>query len=247
MKKTALTLTACAIIAGGFTGCGNAGDNEGAAPTRYNTNNNYDQTGYNEDANRRGEGPMTDMMTDDDRRQGGGTMRGQRPDNDGYRGQIGDRPGMVGERGMLNARNVNDGNTANDAGMNNGNGANNGANNGTNNGNAQQAQEIEDQVEDMEGVDDSRAIVRGQDVLIGIDTPENEEKAQELSDKIKSKLESKLEDKNVHVTFDEEQFGNIQQIGDDIENGAGLDEAGDTINGMIEDISNAAQRPFEDS
>ncbi|MGY4690465.1 YhcN/YlaJ family sporulation lipoprotein [Salibacterium sp. K-3] len=244
MKKTALTLTACAVLAGGFTGCGNAGDNEGAAPTRYNTNNNYDQTGYNDNGNRRGEGPMTDMMTEDDRMQGGAGMNGRRQADDGYRGQIGDRPGMVGERGMLNSRNVDDGTADNTAGNNN---MNNGNNNGSAAGINGLASDIESQVEEMEGIDDARAVVRGKDVLVGIDTPEEGKKAEQLAGKVKSRVASKMENKNVHVTSDEEQFGNIQEIGNDLENGTGLNEAGDTINDMINDIGNAAQRPFEDS
>ncbi|SFP94035.1 YhcN/YlaJ family sporulation lipoprotein [Salibacterium halotolerans] len=241
MKKTAITLTACAIIAGGFTGCGNAEENQGAAPNRYNTN--YDQTGYNDQAGRRGEGPMTDMMTEDDQmRRGAGTYgRNNNNNNNGYRGQIGDRPGMVGERGMLNSQNVNDGgadNTADNQNMNN---------NGSADGNNGQASNIEKQVEGMEGIDDARAIVRGQDVVLGIDTPEEGKKAEQLAGKVKSRVKSKMQNKNVHVTFDSEKFGDIQQLANDMENGTGLNEAGDTINNMINDIGNAARRPFENS
>ncbi|SFL64212.1 YhcN/YlaJ family sporulation lipoprotein [Salibacterium qingdaonense] len=241
MKKTAITLTACALIAGGFTGCGNAEENQGAAPNRYNTNTNYDQTGYNDQANRRGEGPMTDMMTEDDRMQGGAGNYGRNNTDNGYRGQIGDRPGMVGERGMLNSRNVNDGaadNTAENQNMNNNGGA--GGNNG-------QASDIENQVENMEGIDDARAIVHGNDVVVGIDTPEEGKKAEQLAGKVKSNVSSKMNNKNVHVTHDAQKFGDIQELGDNMENGNGLNEAGDTINDMINDIGDAASRPFENS
>ncbi|RSL34393.1 hypothetical protein D7Z54_04345 [Salibacterium salarium] len=250
MKKAAMTLTACAIIAGGLTGCGEANDNnEMGAPTRTNYNDydqnegRYNNVRDNGRMNQRGEGPMTDMMTEDDRSQGGGNMTGRRPANDN-RGQIGDRPGMVGDRGELNTENVDDG-TGNAGNMGN-NGNNN--NNGNGSGTAGNVEEIENKVESMEGVDDARAIVKGNDILVGIDTPEEDKQAEELTTKIKEKVQKIVDnDRQVYVTFDEEQFGNIQEIGDNIQNGEGLDEAGDTINSMIEDLSNAAQRPFEDS
>ncbi|RSL29206.1 hypothetical protein D7Z54_32485 [Salibacterium salarium] len=261
MKKAAMTITACAIIAGGLTGCGEANDgNEGAAPTRTNYNDydqnegRYNNVRDNGRMNQRGEGPATDMMTEDDRPQGGVT--GRRPANDN-RGQVGDRPGMVGDRGTLNTEDVNDGGAMNNANGNNGNNGNGMNNNGNNGGNgngstgkAGNVEEIENKVENMDGVDDARAIVRGNDILVGIDTPEEDEQAQKLTDKVKEKVNATVDDdREIYVTFDEEQFGNIQEIGDDIQDGTGegLNEAGDTINQMIEDIGNAAQRPFENS
>ncbi|SDI75711.1 YhcN/YlaJ family sporulation lipoprotein [Alteribacillus bidgolensis] len=234
MKKAALTMTAFTIIASGITGCGAANDdNEMGAPARYSGyDNNMDgrNTGGNfRRDNYRGEGPVTDMMTVDDRQQGG-NYRGV---GDG-RGQIGDRGGMIGDRGNLNTRNINNGQGGGQAG-------------GQGN-NQQTAEEISSEVEDLNGVDDARVIVRDQDVLIGIDTYEDEEKADKLAEKIKAEVEEDLdENKNVYVTTDEEQYGNIQEIDNNLQNGMGLDEAGDTINSMIEDLSNAAQRPFEDS
>ncbi|MFB4163768.1 YhcN/YlaJ family sporulation lipoprotein [Alteribacillus sp. JSM 102045] len=234
MKKAALTMTAFTIIASGLTGCGAADDNNemGASPARYSGyDNNMDGRNAGGDYRRdnyRGEGPVTDMMTVDDRQQGGRNYdQGNRMNN---RGQIGDRDGMVGDRGALNTRNVNDGQA------------------GGQGENQQVAEEISSEVEKLEGVDDCRVIVRDEDVLIGIDTYEDEEKAKELAEKIKSQVEEDLdEDKNVYVTTDEEHFGNIQEIDDNLQNGMGLDEAGDTINAMIEDLSDAAQEPFQES
>ncbi|SDH56813.1 sporulation lipoprotein, YhcN/YlaJ family [Alteribacillus persepolensis] len=235
MKKAALTMTAFTIIASGLAGCGTAEDNEmGASPTRYsgydNNMDGRDAGGNYRSDNYRGEGPVTDMMTVDDRQHG----RNDRGTADN-RGQIGDRNGMVGERGNLNTRNVNDGNQMNDRTGNQGN-------------NQQEAEEIANKVENIDGVDDSRVIVRDNDILIGVDTYEDGEKADRMADKIKRQVEKNAGDgKNVYVTTDEEQYGNIQEIDNNLQNGMGLNEAGDTINAMIEDLSNAAQRPFENS
>ncbi|MFB5663214.1 YhcN/YlaJ family sporulation lipoprotein [Alteribacillus sp. HJP-4] len=219
-------MTAFSIIAGGLAGCGGNGDNgeEMGSPARYdgyndNMNTNYSNR-YDGRDNDRGEGPITDMMTVDDRR------NHDRADTRN-RGEIGDRQGMVGERGMLN---VNDGDTA------------------ANGYSSDMADKIVENVEDMDGVDDATAVVRDNDVLIGIDTYDDEEKAKKLADDIKKRVEDALnDDKEVHVTTDEEQYGELRNIDEGLRNGGlELEEAGDTINDMVSDLGNAARRPFED-
>ncbi|WP_240376452.1 YhcN/YlaJ family sporulation lipoprotein [Bacillus piscicola] len=248
MKKFAMTMTAFTVIAGGLAGCGagdNGNDNEmGAAPTRYTDDQNVNNFGTrnttNYDRNYRGEGPVTDMMTIDDRDRPGRNNNRMRAYNTNQR-EIGNGSGVTDLREGGHARNLD----GRDNGM---------ATNDRGNGNMQgegldNARKIENSVENIKGVDDAKVIVRDQDVIVGIDTYEDDRNHNDLTNKVEKKVKSAMDNDNVevYVTTDEEQFGNIEQVGNDLQNGTGMNEVGDTIDAMIKDLGDAARQPFKNS
>lgn len=114
---------------------------------------------------------------------------------------------------------------------------------------AQTAQKISNAVEKMDTVNESRVIVREDDVLIGIDTTGiNDEQKQTLGNRIERKVEQAFDgQKNVYVVSDEEQYTNVRNIDEQLRGGAPVEEVGETITDMIQDVANFAQRPFERS
>jgi len=250
MKKFALTAATLAVIAGGMTGCGDANnDNDmgGTSPTRYTIDGTETYGNQNVTSrNYRGEGPVTDMLTVDDRNQ-------TRHKNDSSHRRIGEAGQYNNQRQVGNGSGV----INHDAySVGPGNGVNNGRemggtmNKDRTSRDIHESQQIQNQVEGLDGVEDARVIVSGDDVLIGIETvgTENAEKLENRIEKqVKNMLESDNKGKNVYVTTDKEHIGNIAQVDNDIRNGVGLDEVGDTISAMIEDLSDAAQQPFQDS
>lgn len=247
MKKAALTAVTLAMIAGGMTGCGDATDNNdmgGASPTRYTIDGTETYGNQNVTSrNYRGEGPVTDMLTVDDRRQkrhmNNSSHRriGEAGQYSSNQHQIGNGSGVINDEAFSGSQ-MRDGReignlTTRDRSS-----------------DIHRAQQIQDQVEGLDGVDDARVIVNGDDVLIGIDTvgTENKERLEKRIEKqVKNMLNSDNEVKNVYVTTDKEHLGNMERINNDLQNGMGLDEVGDTISDMIQDISNAAQRPFQNN
>lgn len=265
MKKIALTLTAFSIMTAGLAGCNmddqamNPGRTDGQYVGEQGQGNNLGNMNVTNRGQRgdRGEGPITDMFTVDDRTQRTDRAEGTRNMTDGqgsvyynnqrdvsdrgnfnaqeqrmnenranqYNGQTGDRPGMINERGLMNQ----------DQNGNNGNNNNNG-----------DADKISDLVTDMDGVDRAHVVVRDEDVVIAVDT--DEDAADNTIDSIRQEVEDRT-DKNVHVTDENDAFNDLGNIERDMREGTGeiVDETWETLDDMIRDIGNAAQRPFERS
>ena len=266
MKKFAMSLTALTVIAGGLAGCGagDEGNEMGAAPTRYNdtqdANNMGTRNTTNYNRNYRGEGPLTDMMSVDDRNNNR---------NGSQQMQIGNGSGTTDMREGTHARNTG---LAGNTGMTrNTNMNNNAGQNNAGDGDLHMSRRIANEVESIDGIDDASVIVRGQDVIVGIDTyegegnkgnngnkgnkngnnsnGENNNKSSDLVSKVENKVKQTFdnEDVQVYVTDDEEQFGNIEDVGKDLQNGLGMNEVGETIDSMISDLGSAASQPFRDS
>ncbi|WP_165763715.1 YhcN/YlaJ family sporulation lipoprotein [Halalkalibacter urbisdiaboli] len=107
------------------------------------------------------------------------------------------------------------------------------------------AQQIVSRVQNMNGVDDVRVIVHGNDVVVGIDSDNNN--AQQVEQKVERKVKGLVKGKDVHVVTDNDTVGQIRTMDDRLRTGAAFEEVGATFNDMINDLARAVQRPFERS
>ncbi|AXF57742.1 YhcN/YlaJ family sporulation lipoprotein [Salicibibacter kimchii] len=232
MKKMALSLAAFSVITAGLAGCGDADDNAAGPGNNTGVNqlgnnqNEQQDAGYagwdRTERGDRGEGPITDMFTVDDRQgqgqgQGQGMQQGQGMGQQGTgagQNQTMDRPG-----GTMNEKN---------------------------NGENEEQHEIQETISEMDNVENSHVVVDDDYVLVGVRTSGND--GDETIDNIREELEDET-DKEVYVSDDEEIYDDIRGVENDMAEGTGeaLDETGETIEGIIEDLSDAAQRPFERS
>ncbi|SDI85017.1 YhcN/YlaJ family sporulation lipoprotein [Natribacillus halophilus] len=226
MKKMALSLTAFSIITAGLAGCGDV-DNQAGDPGRNAGNQvgqqqqDAGQAGWDRtDRGDRGEGPITDMFTVDDRGDG---QQNQNPRTNQGQGGAGNQ----NMDDMFTGQNQNQ--TGNGWGGDDG-----------------EQQDIEQTVSDMDNVESTHVVVDDDNVLVGVRTTGDD--GDETTDDIREELEDET-DKEVYVTDDPDMFDEIGGAADDLAEGTGqaVDEAGSTIDGIIEDLSDAAQRPFEQS
>ncbi|QDI92816.1 hypothetical protein EPH95_17930 [Salicibibacter halophilus] len=234
MKKMALSLAAFSVITAGLAGCGDA-DNAAGPGNNTGVNQLGNQQTDQQDAGYagwdrtargdRGEGPITDMFTVDDRQgqqgqQGQGMNQtgqgmGQQGTGTGQQNQTMDHPG-----GMMNG--------------------NNGGN-----GNGEQS-EIQQTVSEMDNVENFHVVEDDDHVLVGVRTSGSD--GDETVDNIREELEDET-DKEVYVSDDQDVYDDIRGVENDLAEGTGeaMEETGATIEGIIEDVSDAAQRPFEQS
>ncbi|MBB6449517.1 hypothetical protein HNR44_001466 [Geomicrobium halophilum] len=269
MKKMALSVTAFSIITAGLAGCGTADDNA-AGPNGGNTGmnqvDNQQQAAWDNERGDRGEGPITDMFTVDDRTDRGNQVNqqgqgdGTRNLNDGQGSFYYNNPRDVADGNMYTdqERDANfqrgdryeTGNAGNNgnAGMQNDHGQLN-ANNQNDDNEAQElASKIEEEVNDMDNVDNSHVVVDDQHVVVGIQT--NGDDTDDTIQHIEQEIEDEMDaDKEVFVTDDEDNFEELGNIQNDLAEGTGnaLEETEQTLTDMIEDLGDAAQRPFERS
>ncbi|MBM7633934.1 YhcN/YlaJ family sporulation lipoprotein [Geomicrobium sediminis] len=270
MKKFALSITACTMLAAGLAGCGGNNNAAEPIPDRVNYDMNYvnDYRGADHDyemtrANRgdRGEGPITDMLTVDDR-----TTRTERHDsthnvNDGMGSSwaYGNPRDVVdkdhytqGERDANQARfQKYNGETGDHPGMVNERGQlNNDHHQGhttkyNNSTEHDLERTIDHAVENMDRIGDSHVVVDGDHVVIAV-------RGSNIDDDLKAKIKNTVEDhtnKTVYVTDDDEMFGKVRNVTRDIRNAGGemVDETRATFEDMLGDLGNMAERPFERS
>ena len=229
MKKIALSLALSTMVLGGLVGCGKTGTQSlNYDGYRYANDNRVMDNRY------LGDGIRTDNRGDgyNFQRYGGNApingqdirLRDNRMGDRSY-GITGNRPGMVDDRGLL--RGQNHATTYNyhrdyDSTL---------------------AHKIAKSVQSMSGVRDTRVIVNGNDVVVGIDSTRGD--GRDLEHRVKSHVKTMAKGKNVHVVTDRDNYHRIRSVDDRLRDGTPFHQVGSTVTDMITDIGNAAKRPFE--
>lgn len=164
---------------------------------------------------------------------GTGTMNNVRNNNPGYHNRTG-----------YNNQNVNNNRERGNA--NNGN--YNNANHNAVNAHTRHAQRIADKVANMKNVEHASAVVTDNDVVVGIDTNDNGV-TKNMQSKIRKSLQNKIGGKNLHVTSDPKMYNRIKNASNNLQTGArkGTNEVSSDVRGIINDLGNAAKRPFENN
>lgn len=241
MKKAVLSLSAALLLGGGLAGC-NADNNEAidnnndTRPIGYYTNEDGrdNDLGINDRDN--GQGPMTDMFDGDNN-----DAEGLNDDRDARNGDVDILDNDENGRDLVNDNDdfTNDDDFVND-------------NNGTpddnfyNNANGEQAERIANRVATLKNVEDASVIVTDDNVIVGVETKDQADR--DLRQNIRNTVRTMVDDnKDVHVTLDPDLFDRIQTVDDDLQEGRAMNEVQADIEGILEDIGNAVQRPFEDN
>lgn len=155
-------------------------------------------------------------------------------------------PGYANRNGYNN-QNVND-NRDRNMDMNDNNGAVNDNNNNDVNYHSQKAQKLSDKVANLKNVEDAHVIVTDDDVVVGVKT-NDQGTTKNYKSKIHKTVQNYVNDKDIHVTTDSNMYTRIQDTSNNIRNGTqnGMNEMGSDIRGIIDDLGNAAKRPFENN
>ncbi|QHA92738.1 YhcN/YlaJ family sporulation lipoprotein [Bacillus sp. N1-1] len=97
----------------------------------------------------------------------------------------------------------------------------------------------------LKNVDDSRVIVYGDQIMIGVDT--NDKNDADVKDTVRSEVAKVTKQKNVSISTDEDVFGRMGDVNNRLADGDGFEEVQTDVNGILDDIGNAAKRPFENN
>ncbi len=98
---------------------------------------------------------------------------------------------------------------------------------------------------DVENVNDSRVILHGNRVLVGVDA--DRQNAQRVEQDIRQRLRGMTGDREVIVVTERDRYDQIRTADDRLRAGEPFEEVGATINDMFHDFGRAIQRPFERS
>jgi spore cortex protein len=97
----------------------------------------------------------------------------------------------------------------------------------------------------LKNVDDARVIVYGDQIMIAVNT--NEKDDAKVKDKVRSEVAKVTKQKNVSISTDKDVFGRMGDVNNRLANGDGFKEVQSDVNAILNDIGNAAKRPFENN
>ncbi|MDP4550433.1 YhcN/YlaJ family sporulation lipoprotein [Alkalihalobacillus macyae] len=104
---------------------------------------------------------------------------------------------------------------------------------------------LSDRIEKLKNVDDARVIVYGDQIMIAVDT--NDRNDADVKDSVRSEVAKVTKQKNISISTDEDVFGRMGDVNNRLEDGNGFEEVQSDVNGILNDIGNAAKRPFENN
>jgi spore cortex protein len=254
LRKSVITVTSAALLLTGLTGCG-TGDNaagnrqyEETSPIGYYTseNNPYVNNGRNRQVNQ-------------DR---GNTYRLN--DNDGPLNEVLDRSVIYNER-IRNNRNTtynmnNRNNTTRTAPLSTGNRGGIFGNNGTNfsrsdmnyhghlngvqratyssyynNYHGRLTEKLAERASKVEGVEDVRAVVYGNDILVAVE-PEKNANGEKVTKDVRRAIEPLAGDKNTRVVVDQSTFTRVRQADNDLRNGGPVDRVNQDMRSLMQSV-----------
>ncbi len=268
LRKILYTFSTAALLLGGLTACNT---DQGASPNR--DNDNVQPFGYysNENNGERGrdgngervrdnDGPLTEIMDlngngDRNRNNRVGTMNNRNDKNNGNRAKD-NRSGIM-NRNDQNRRNnpFNDGNPNT---MNNKNGHGYADQNyhshlndnnhkvqsyGYYNDNGNLVRKISERASKVKNVEDARVIVTDDNVLIAIDTNDNDNRNNVQND-VKKEVKPLVGKRNVNVVTDEGTFTRVRDIDNDIRNGNRRETIDADIKDLFDNIGDTIRAPF---
>jgi spore cortex protein len=107
------------------------------------------------------------------------------------------------------------------------------------------AQRIENRVERLPNIEDVNVVVYGDTVLVGIDT--NDRNDVNVESRVRQSVRGLANGKRVRIVSDENIFRRLGTVNDGIRNGGAIDEFQSDLRGIMNDLGDAMQRPFENN
>lgn len=107
------------------------------------------------------------------------------------------------------------------------------------------ARKISKRVKDVKGVKDARTIVYGDQIVIGVDT--NNQNNKNVDKEVRSSIRDIVQTRNVTVVSEDKMYDRIRTVDDNMQGGKGINEVQSDINGILNDLGNAISRPFQNN
>jgi spore cortex protein len=114
------------------------------------------------------------------------------------------------------------------------------------------AEKVANKVNDIRGVDDAHVILEDNNVIVGVDTDNDNTK--KLTEKVRKTTARMVPDRDVKVVADKDMYNRIENVDNDLRDGRAYTEVQSDVRGIMNDIvnagsdlGNAVKRPFENN
>lgn len=112
----------------------------------------------------------------------------------------------------------------------------------TNNYDGDLVRRITDRAEQVKNVDDVRAVVMGNNIIVAVDTDDKNDK--NVKDEVRNVVQTLAKGKNINVVTDEATFSRVRNLDNDIREGNSRDTINTDMNDLFENIGDTIRRPF---
>lgn len=108
-----------------------------------------------------------------------------------------------------------------------------------------QARTIAHRVASLKNVENVSVVVTNHDVLVGVKT--HDKTTRNLKSGIRKTVQGVVNNKTIHVATKPKMYHRIQNVSNNLHDGGTLNEMSSDIRGIINDLGNAAKRPFQNN
>mgnify|MGYP000331143293 CR=1 FL=1 len=108
------------------------------------------------------------------------------------------------------------------------------------------ARRVAAKADTVKGVDRAHVVVNGKNVLVGAVADKNTDRKQ-LGNQVKAAVRPLVGNRDVYVTTDRRYLNRITALEPNFNAGRGMREVSTDITGIIDDLSNALKRPFQNN
>jgi len=144
---------------------------------------------------------------------------------------------------VMPGNNMNDNNAA----LNNNRNVNDVNDNGSNTADSALSHRIASHVARLNKVNNASVFINGHTVVIGVTLDKSVRHKQGVEQSIRSTAKQMAPNKNIQVVTDRKMVNRIADVSDRLDNGTPMKEVRSDISGIINDLGNALQRPFQNN
>lgn len=108
-----------------------------------------------------------------------------------------------------------------------------------------QARTIAQRVASLKNIENTSVVVTDNDVLVGVKTHDKNIGA--IKNSIRKTVQGVVKNKRIYVTANPRMYNRIQNVRNNLNAGGTLNEVSSDVTGIINDLANAAKRPFQNN
>ncbi|MDQ0224732.1 spore cortex protein [Metabacillus niabensis] len=242
MPKKFTSLTAIALLTTGLSACN--GNNDAMDTNNNGNNGNAQPIGYysNENTNVENEGPVTEMMDGMNRDQRG---NGNANQQGGYFRRVNDRNNDNDTTNRIAPLGNEDNGLVRDNRYSRSDANYHGHLNDEdyyNRGDRQLSDKVSNAVEKMDNVENANVLVTDDNIIVAVDTNDNNNRA--MKDEITKKVKNMAKGRNIQVVTDEATITRVRNISNNMNNGGDRKTIDADITELMNDIGDTIRRPF---
>ncbi len=112
---------------------------------------------------------------------------------------------------------------------------------------SQQAMLIRQRVNQINGINNAQVLTNKNNVVVGVNVSSTKLTSKDVEKKVKAAVKNVVKNKHIYVTTDPAMVTRITNVNNRLTNGSAGNEVRSDVKGIVNDLSDAVKRPFENN